>query len=449
MLLKKLLFQNNTFNQKSIRQFTASIQLFLSLRFTLIFTILEPMKRKSAQSIDYTNWTEEQHIEYLKTHERYLAYYDQHNALSVNRFIKEYASLKHDIFSHIDVYKNAYEKHKMQFLSDADRYIDIILQKKLFNLQCEWRAGLIQLPMVDICADFIFWQHNIRLCPFVPPITPEELDICICFLKEETDYSEALFGEYIDWQNYQGFKNHRLLHQKDKAGKAANDAISEYECAIIPEFYNYFDKAQHTIDFLNTPDKRGEKEQIYLAEGYKIKYNTLKEQLKTENDWEKLLDEKESETSADNRPGLHAFDPMDFIESTEDAETQEAFTYYNHQRRLGHWKEQDDETQMYFDFLKAFDEPIRIEGHEHWRKALEISARRFKQNKIAEMLPYAFDSYTLEFNSETNEDKIIAERVARFKYDEDNHYYKVLKLQKETFLAARQALDGKNDFDYL
>ena len=407
------------------------------------------MKRKHVQSMNYTDWTEEQHREYLRTNDRYLAYYAQYNPLSIDRFIQEYAAIKYDIFKNMGSYKNAYEQHKMQFLSDADRYIDIILQKKLFNLQCQWRAGLVKLPLVDIGADFIYWQHHIRSCPFIAPITPEELDICISFLKEETDHSEALFGEYMDWQNYQGYKNHRQYLRQQKSGTQGETPVSLYESAIMPEIYSYFDKAQHTISWLDLPNVRGEKEAIYLAEGYQIKYNTLKEQLKSESDWLNLIDESTPKTPSDERPGLHAFDPLDFVKTTEDTDTQEAFTYYNHQRRLGHWKEQDDETQMYFDFLKAFDEPIRIEGHDNWRTALAMSARRFKQNKIAEMLAYAYDSQAFVFNGEVDEDKILAERVARFKYDENDHYYKVLRLQKETFLAARQALDGLNDFDYL
>ena len=407
------------------------------------------MKRKHVQSMNYTDWTEDQHREYLRTNDRYLAYYAQHNPLSIDRFIQEYAAIKYDIFKNMNSYKNAYEQHKMQFLSDADRYIDIILQKKLFNLQCQWRSGLVQLPLVDIGADFIYWQHHIRSCPFITPITPEELDICISFLKEETDHSEALFGEYMDWQNYQGYKNHRQYLRQQKSGNQGEAPVSLYESAIMPDIYTYFDKAQHTISWLDLPNVRGEKEAVYLAEGYKIKYDTLKEQLKSESDWLNLIDESTSKEPSDVRPGLHAFDPMDFVKMTEDTDTQEAFTYYNHQRRLGHWKEQDDETHMYFDFLKAFDEPIRIEGHDNWRTALAMSARHFKQNKIAEMLPYAYDSQAFVFNGEVDEDKILAERVARFKYNENDHYYKVLKLQKETFLAARQALDGANDFDYL
>ena len=237
--------------------------------------------------------------------------------------------------------------------------------------------------------------------------------------------------------------------RSQKAETEANTIHSPYDSAIMPDIYTYFDKAQHTISWLDLPDKRGEMEAVYVAEGYKIKYNNLKEKLKTESDWTDLINENVSEDTTDKRPGLYAFDPLDFINAAEDSETKEAFTYYNHQRRLGHWREEDEETQMYFDFLKAFDEPIRIEGHENWRTALALSARRFKQNKIAEMLPYAYETYAFEFNGEVDEEKILTERVARFKYDEKDHFYKVLKMQKETFLAARQALDSKNDFDYL
>ena len=146
---------------------------------------------------------------------------------------------------------------------------------------------------------------------------------------------------------------------------------------------------------------------------------------------------------------MHSFDLFSFVEATEDAEAKEAFRYYNHQRHAGKRKEEDDEANMYFEFLKAFDEPISIEPSDNWRTALAVTARRFKQNKIAEMLPYAYDTHAFEFNGEVDEDKIFAERVAHFKYNENDHHYRVLMLQKETFRAARLALDGKDDFDYL
>ena len=404
------------------------------------------MKHKPVEPLDYSNWTLEQHREYLETNERYAAYFALHNAATVTRFVKEYAVLKYDIFSHLENYRADYDQHKMQFLSEADKYIDIILQKKLFNLQCQWRAGMIKLPFVDICADFVYWQHHVRSCPFIAPITPEELDLCIGFLKEKIDHSEALFSEYIDWQNHVGFKNHRILNPIPAGGVATLTPITDYNSAIMPDIYHYFDIAQHTVPFLDLPDKRGQLEAKYLAEGYNIKYNSIRERLKTESDWVVFMDKP---SKSDSRPGLHAFDPMGFVNATEDAKTKEAFLYYNHKRPLGHKKETDDETQMYFDFLKAFDEPIQIEASADWRAALALTARRFKQNKIAEMLPYAYDSHAFEFNGETDENKILENRVAHFKYNENDHYYKVLMLQKEIFLAARKTLDGKEDFDYL
>ena len=103
------------------------------------------------------------------------------------------------------------------------------------------------------------------------------------------------------------------------------------------------------------------------------------------------------------------------------------------------------------DFLQEHDEPIPVDAHDDWRIAIRLATYRFKQRKAAEMLPYAYDSYLLEFDDETDVDKIIATRVANFQYDKEDQFrlYKHLMNEKEEFLNGREALTGKRDFDYL
>ena len=162
------------------------------------------MKRTPKKRIDYSDWTEEQHAEHLRTHETYLAHYEQFNPKSVEEFITKYATMKFDMFESKEINRQNYENHQTQFLSLADAFIDMILQKKLFNLQCQWRARLIELPLVDTYRDFTFWEKHIRHCPFIPPITQDEIDLCARFLKEEIDcvvksFMIKRFGVNANW----------------------------------------------------------------------------------------------------------------------------------------------------------------------------------------------------------------------------------------------------------
>jgi hypothetical protein len=101
------------------------------------------MKKMPKVKMDYTDWTEEQHETHLRTHPDYQAYFEKFDAQSVEKFIVEYAKTKYQIFQRTDTYKEKYEAYQMRYLSQADDYIDMILQKKLFNLQCQWRAERI------------------------------------------------------------------------------------------------------------------------------------------------------------------------------------------------------------------------------------------------------------------------------------------------------------------
>ncbi len=196
------------------------------------------MKRTPKKWIDYTDWTVEQHIEHLRTNPDYLAYYAKFNPDSIESFIKEYAINKHRDYKNEEYYKDLYESYQTRFLHHAERYLEQILQKKLFNLQCQWRACQIELPLVDIIADFGYWSSNILICPFIPPITEAEIDLCIRFLHESIDWGNCndCYVEDI-WQDYDGFKNQIFVD--DHEGEPEAEALKSWNCVELPDLYQF------------------------------------------------------------------------------------------------------------------------------------------------------------------------------------------------------------------
>lgn len=411
-------------------------------------------ERPKKNRVDYTGWTIEQHKEYLRTEEVYLNYYSQYDPDSIEEFISQYANEKHRLYGNEAFYVDRYESHQTEFLSLADDYIDKILQKKLFNLQCQWRACLVELPFIDIIADFDYWSSYtvIRSCPFIPPITEEEIELCTRYLKEKIDWSLDRYGDEEHYQTYDRFKNQ--LFYDEHEGEPEAEALSGWDCVEMPGLYRYFDTYQGTSGLINLPNIRGEKEKEYIKKGSQLAYEERVAAMKAAGTYKT---HKWEETDEDGNPipyiyipSLSAYNPSQFIEATEDERTKTLFKAYAHSRKLGmnlNYDGMDDDL----DFLQAHDEPIRIDAHDDWRIAIRLATYRFKQNKAAEMLPYAYDSYLLEFDDEMDVNEIIANRVANFQYPKEDKYnlHERLMYEKEEFLNGREALTGRRDFDYL
>lgn len=403
------------------------------------------MKRTPNKWVDYSDWTIEQHREYLRTEPNYLNYFAQFDPESVERFINDYGKSKYYKYEREEYYKSRYEAYQTHFLSHAERYLEQILQKKLFNLQCLWRADQIELPLVDISDDFVYWSNNIRACPFIPPITEEEIDLCIRFLKEDIDWGHCNnpYAEDI-WQDYEEFKNQLFIDENQGTPEAEE---LRFYATEMPQLYLFFDTYQGTTHLLRLPDIRGKKERVYKDEGRNIAYEERVAVLKAENKIK--VDENGNivhKTTA--LPILYSSDEAKFIEAAEDERTKDLFKAYEHDRQSNHdlnYEGLEDDLET----LKEFDEPIPIEAYSDWRFAVRMATYRFRQKKAAEMLPYVYDSYLLEFDDETDTDKIIAQRVARVQFSDKYGIYKHLLYKKNEFLNGREALTGKRDFDYM
>ncbi len=411
------------------------------------------MKRTPKKWLDYTNWTVEQHIEHLRTNPDYLAYYAKFNPDSIEKFITDYAKRKHNDYTRETFYEEHYESYQMRFYHHAERYLEQILQKKLFNLQCQWRACLIELPLVDIIPDFDYWSssENIRSCPFIPPITEAEIDLCIRFLNEKIDWGNCndCYMEDV-WQDYDRFKNQ--LFYDDHEGEPEAEALSGWDCVELPDLYQFFDIYQGTTHLINLPNIRGEKEEEYRRKGSNISYEARVAESKANGTYKphksEELDEEGNPIPYVYVPDLDSWDVDKFIEAVEDERTKALYKAYEHYRgrnRDLNYEGLDEDLKV----LKEFDEPIPIDAYSDWRIAVRMAAYRFRQKKAAEMLPYVYDTYLLEFDEEMDVDKIIDERVAHVQFNDTYSTYSHLLYYKNEFLDGREALTGKRDFDYL
>ncbi|MEI8203300.1 MAG: hypothetical protein WCH34_09830 [Bacteroidota bacterium] len=178
-------------------------------------------------------------------------YFDKYDQDSVKSFLLSFAETKKQLIEHYEFYINPAFQHKeIKINEDAKRLFKAILQKKLFNLQIQWRAELIEIKEINTSWDFLFWEINIESCPFIPEITPKEVSVFKQFLcSPNVDAKEAM--NYGGWQWYNSF--------------LADEEDDDYE--EMPEWYEFYDEHMQTAHLLLLPNIRGKKDEYYREIG--------------------------------------------------------------------------------------------------------------------------------------------------------------------------------------
>jgi hypothetical protein len=187
----------------------------------------------------------QQILEELKSNPRVATYLAQFEENSAATFLNSYASTKQLLLQYGENWRRL--QGGTYYRTCAEKYYWIIAQKKLFNLQCLWRAGQITLP-VTVTWEFSYWSRNIKSCPFIEDVTEEEIEVMIKYL-EKAHYDHDEFEPW-DWQTYDEFKD-------EETGIGASDQY--------PPWYEMYDNYFGTQHLMTLPDIMGEREERYLA----------------------------------------------------------------------------------------------------------------------------------------------------------------------------------------
>jgi hypothetical protein len=380
------------------------------------------MKRPAFDRRNYDGWTVADFTHDLETNERYQNFFKNYKSRDVEQFIKEYASHKAELYEKRNELESSLEFSQIEYLLDAEKFINVILQKKLFNLQCLWIAGNIDLPFIEYSGDFGYFESNIRQCPFIEPITEEELALGIRYLQEEDDETDP---HDTNWQEYCRFKAWDLAADEDDDDDA-DELLEKIDYSIyceeeMPQFYNYYDTHFKTGYLFNLPPNRLYREHAYLMA---VREKNHREYIEASKD-------KPADPEKDLQY-LHYYYQKDvFVENTEDPITKKLNNakYVFRSSKFDF----DEPCNNYIDFLlrlRKSGETIAFEPHEDWHESLRLTVARTKQRKIAEMLPYAYQTYLLEFQEDDWEIEK-ARRIARFQFDEKNIGYHYLKSERE------------------
>jgi len=295
----------------------------------------------------------------------------------------------------LEVFALHYKKEALECLGN-------IQQKKLFNKQCEWRAGLFTHPTLETTYDFMHWEHNVLNCPFIDPISQDDIDLYIQFLENYLGENLAFLAS---WQDYDTYNTSHLTvtramnpverEQEESDEEEDEDYYEDEEededvedeiGALMPPWYRFYDTYRGAGNYLLLPDLRKEKERFYHGIGYR-------EELEY---WRKKLEKKPLDTR--HHLSLYGEENLvQFINSCEKdkKEVLEAYKTYldmHHDPFKPHELDGVDDAIYYLrDCYESF--PI-AEGIKDWKEALIATAKQWQRTQTIRMMPSVFDEYT-------------------------------------------------------
>jgi hypothetical protein len=360
----------------------------------------------------------------LETNPKFKEFFSRFRADSIPAFIDKIAMDKARLEVNGNSLKSLESRRILNPKKRAEEGLWEIQQKKLFIKQCLWRAEKLELPEVKTCYDFRYWEHNIQNCPFLEPITEEEVDLYIGFvLTDDFTFEQPMFSSM---QDYEGFKD---------------EYMNDDEGGYMPEWYSYYDMRKGTGAFLILPDVRGEKEDRYL-------------QASAAHD-----KEIKEVTAALNPPGpksMSYYEIMDFVidffEENEDEKTVELMqkTSHSYTSRVKREEGDDDdyEPSENGDARHALMElqytpfKVPVEAYYDWKQALARALYKYETQQVAAAMKLAFEDYKMRLemgipfeNTESYEGHI-------------KGWEKNMNKGREKILQGRELLGEPRNFDF-
>ena len=115
----------------------------------------------------------------LRINPAYHLFFMNYNEKSVDAFIRNYARKKATYITKGPSYMKAQEQEQLKYKVIAEEALWAIQQKKLFNLQCQWRAEQVRLKGIEHCAQFQLLSANIQYCPYITPLSKAEVNLYV------------------------------------------------------------------------------------------------------------------------------------------------------------------------------------------------------------------------------------------------------------------------------
>ena len=328
---------------------------------------------------------------------------------------------KYDYTQHGAMYYGMKQKAEGKWVASAFACLKEIQEKKLFDAQCLWRDEKITIPNVEASIDFMTYQDDILNCPYLDPITDEDIEIYEQYLKSNN--YELGAGEDVFRHIFSGFEEIREAYNSDDGGESTN----------VPEWYDFHNGRTGKGVYMTFPDVRGEKEMFYQRLGADVEEVIKQEKAKTKGKEAAIVP-----IAINKKPDLEWHDKSVisfFVNTFEDKKTQ---NIYKKQSKMFDYSE--DEEYDFYEMLSILSQHCEIwpiEAHYDWREALNKSVESYSISKITEALPLAYDQYKMY-----KEMGIPFEKGSPY----DNKY--IVNMIKSRILSGRKHNNEPEDFDF-
>ena len=324
-----------------------------------------------------------QYVQEIKDNAAAQEYFSGFSPESVNSFTEQYALQKAEWMTEDNEYASWNSRQQLNWETEAFKRLEEIQQKKLFDLQCQWRAEKIELEDTLITMDFSYWESTIMNCPFLPPITEEELNLYLQYLQSN-NYEEEQ-DLFAPWQDYTGIKE---------------AYETENENRNFPEWYDFYNGRKGTGIYMLLPDIHGPKEKRY-RELYDAEFKKI------------IKASQEAKKAEDPRPIFlnYPHNQIPFIVATfEDKKTQEYYKLFgDNEDEWNEYMDEDDEDEYeeqeyvnietVFHDLERAPDIIPVKAGTDFREALEQAWKAYSVIKIAEAIPRTYEQYMLHIES--------------------------------------------------
>ncbi len=344
-------------------------------------------------------------LQELEENEEIQKYLEPYGEFLGRTFLKSYAHQKYIWNQYADMFQRQAESDALEYRPDAEERLWEIQQKKLFDLQCRWRAGEMALEGVQATIDFLRWEDDIKVCPFLEPITEQEVDMYISYL-ESTNTSPS--DDAIGWSEYNMIK----MDDQDEAGDLMSDWF---------EFHNI---RTGNGALLLLPDLKGEAEGRY--------FNALNAQ---EVEEKKKAGTYKKPTPSVPGPDISAHDQKDMEAFVLKIESKAEYTRYLHYRNAKDKEELNEDIELELIILQNSTEPIPIESHSDWREAIQLAADAYKNRMISRAMPAVYEDYLFK-------------QQAGISYETIGESRSWIKDFKQRILEGRKVLGEPENFDY-
>ncbi|OON67555.1 hypothetical protein [Hymenobacter sp. CRA2] len=287
--------------------------------------------------------------------------------------LRGYAAVLADLARNGQVYESNLEYLLHQHEADARTYLWMIQHQKLFDLECQWRAGLVEVPDAQLTADFEDWHDDIAACPVLPPITAEELATFDAFLAQLADPKALTVGnpggEFWLHRRYPGFQD-----DDDDDQDRLND---------LTEWTQFWDLHRGTGYLRTLPDRRGELEHRYERAAREAR---------------RAQQPPAPATPQDPRPHAPTYGPdfdalvREWLGRYEPAVKRRQFDIKEQLKAFD--AEQDvDDLPLALERLQNAGRPVPIGAHADWRIAVIEAANRHYLDQLRASLPQVYEDY--------------------------------------------------------